>query len=113
MNGKIVSWQGISGHIYQFEEHPLNANFTANIDGNYIFAKQTINGYNAIYIGEGDLKTRIADHLRDGSLTKKGTTHIHAHTNPSASSRKSEEEDLLAYSTEAYVPTGCNVNEGG
>jgi hypothetical protein len=112
MPNEILTWSGCFQR-YNFEKYPINTSF-ADVDGNYIFAKEVNPSYyEAIYIGEGNLKDRIVAHIKDGCVTKKGATHIFAHTNSNANNRKSEEEDLLCFNTEAYAPKGCNIKEGG
>ena len=113
MSNETVNWQGGSGKQYAFTIYPIGTNFNPNQDGNYIFAKQTRTGWDAIYIGEGDLQTRTHDNEHRTCAIKKGATHIHAHLNKSEKARKAEETDLLAYNTEAYQPSGCNNKIGG
>jgi len=108
-----VNWQGKSGNTYSFEIFNIIFNFNPNQDGNYIFAKQTQTGWDAVYIGEGDLKTRTSDEQHSKCAIRKGATHIHAHLNNNEKNRKAEETDLLEYNTEAYHPTGCNIKIGG
>ncbi len=113
MNNETINWQGGSGKHYSFTIFSIETDFNPNQDGNYIFAKQTQTGWNAIYIGEGDLQTRVHDKEHRGCVIKKGATHIHAHLNKNEKKRKDEEVDLLAYNSEAYHPIGCNIKIGG
>lgn len=106
-------WQGKNGNTYEFTVYPIDISFKSKVDGNYIFAKQTMRGWDAVYIGEGDLKTRTEAHKNDGCVLRKGATHIHAHTNNNEEARKQEESDLLGFNSEAYEPNGCNVKIGG
>ena len=113
MNNETVKWQGGSGNQYSFTIFPIEINFKPDQDGNYIFAKQTQLGWDAVYIGEGDLQIRVHDKEHRNCAIKKGATHIHAHLNKYEKNRKEEEADLLSYNTEAYQPTGCNIKIGG
>ncbi len=107
-------WNGGSGRGYEFSIYTIDAKFSQGQNGNYIFAKQSlVAGWVAVYIGEGDLKTRIDAHRIDGCITEKGATHIYAHINIDDNSRKEEESDLLIAHAEAYEPIGCNVKIGG
>ena len=108
-----VDWTGASGKKYTYHVHDLNFDPNPNQDGNYIFEKVVNSVWNAVYVGEGDLKERIAAAKRDGCVTRKAATHIHAHLNGSEKNRKAEEADILAGNPEAYEPTGCNKKTGG
>jgi hypothetical protein len=112
MDKEKVNWQGKSGTPYTFTVFSIETNFDPNQDGNYIFAKRTQTGWDAIYIGEGDLQTRTRDEQHRTCAIRKGATHIHAHLNRNEKIRKAEETDLLEYNTEAYHPTGCNIKIG-
>jgi len=90
----MISWKGRSGNTYDFTVFTIDVTFNPNENGNYIFAKKTQTGYDAVYIGEGDIKDRTEAHKREGCVIRKGATHIHAHLNNSEIARKNEEEDL-------------------
>lgn len=113
MNNQKQIWKGKSGQNYEFGVFDINFVFNPNQVGNYIFAKRTLLQWEAVYIGEGDIKERTESHKRDGCVIRKGATHIHAHLNNNEKFRKSEEYDLLAQNTEAYAPIGCNIKPGG
>ena len=113
MNTEKVYWPGLSGKHYEFEVFDIETQFYPNNDGNYIFAKRTMTGWNAVYIGEGDIRTRTSDEKHRNCAIGKGATHVHAHENNNESDRKDEEEDLLGYNTEAYHPVGCNLKISG
>ncbi len=113
MSNKKVNWQGERGNLYSFSIFPIETGFNPNQDGNYIFAKQTQTGWDAVYIGEGDLQTRTQDEEHRSCAIKKGATHLHVHLNNNETNRKAEESDLLGYNTEAYHPLGCNKKIGG
>lgn len=105
--GKI-NWTGKSNRNYLFTIYTKDTVFN-EIDSNYIFAKKTSAGWNAVYIGEGNLKTRTQDeeHLR--CATQKGFTHYHVHVNKNESARKSEETDLIQGNPECLFENGgCN-----
>ena len=113
---KPILWDDVNGRKYKFHILPLDFVFDPKDEGNYIFAKLTnpsTEYYDAVYIGEGNLNDRTKAHIREGCVTAKGATHIHAHLNADEDARKSEESGLLAKHTEAYVPLGCNIKIGG
>ena len=108
-----VNWPGRSGQQYTYSIHDLDWVPSAKQDGNYVFAKAVGAGWEAVYIGEGDLQTRRAAHLDKGCVTDKGSTHFHCHLNSSQSARLAEEADMLGGNLEAYEPVGCNERLGG
>jgi hypothetical protein len=81
VNEQIQIWQGLSGSKYKFQVYPIAVKFSPNQNGNYIFARQSLSGWEAVYIGQGDIKARTENHLRDLCVVNKGATHIHAHPN--------------------------------
>jgi hypothetical protein len=109
------NWLGASGKTYTYYIWPLPANFDPNQDGNYIFTKKNSAGqWVPIYIGQGDLQSRVGDsHHQARCIQSKGATHVHVHRNSGSQSRDAEETDLLARYTNAYAPSGCNVQLGG
>lgn len=109
------NWTGESGANYEYQIWQLPVAFDPNQNGNYIFARQNdARLWVPIYIGEGDLATRVNDsHHQAQCIKSKGATHVHAHLNQSAVNRKFEETDLLARYANAYKPTGCNERLGG
>ena len=108
-----ADWTGATGQTYEYSIYYLKVSLKEKLDGNYIFARQVSGGWEAVYIGEGVLNDRHADHLNNGCVVTKGATHFHCRLNSNAQSRRAEEVDLLGYNDEAYVPTGCNKKEGG
>jgi hypothetical protein len=110
--GKIY-WNGTQGRKYEYQIFHIRTIFKADQLGNYIFAKQVLGGWEAVYIGEGDLKTRTEDHKINNDVIKKGATHIHVHIANNKTESFAEETDLLLVHTEAYHPTGCNIKKGG
>lgn len=54
-----LSWDGASGESYIFKKFSLSVNFKPDQNGVYIFAKETSTGYDAVYIGQGDLKDAL------------------------------------------------------
>ncbi len=111
---EYVEWHGTSGRSYEYHIYDISFDPESNQDGNYIFAKQIPNGWEAVYVGEGDLKDR-KDAARGGEscVDRKGATHFHCHLNANAGDRKTEEADVLDGNPEAYAPTGCNERLGG
>jgi hypothetical protein len=113
MEQEKINWTGISGKIYQFTIYPKSTKFK-EIDGNYIFAKATTNGWDAVYIGEGDLKTRTQDTVHLTCAEKKKFTHFHVHVNKNKQHRKAEEEDLIQGNPECLSENGgCNETFNG
>jgi len=108
-------WTGASGTGYTYYIYQLPASFNPNQDGNYIFSKKNTEGrWVPLYIGEGDLVSRVSDsHHQAACIKTKGATHAHVHLNGTEKSRKAEEADLLARYTNAYKPNGCNEKPGG
>lgn len=106
-------WKGGSGKKYEFTVYSVDTIFDRGQNGNYIFAKLVNNIWQAVYIGEGDLRERTETHKYNGCVLQKGATHIHARINSDEQSRKDEETDLLVEYLEAYEPSGCNVKIGG
>ena len=108
-----VNWHGGTGQGYTYGVYGLNWPPAANQDGNYVFAKEVQDGWEAVYIGQGDLKTRRAAHLNDVCVTRKGATHFHCNLKRDESARLAEEADMLNGNSEAYEPIGCNERLGG
>jgi len=106
---ETVMWPGASGRKYKYHVHELSWPPAADQAGNYIFARKVANGWEAVYIGQGDLKARKNDHIGQGCVTRNGATHFHAHLNSNETDRLAEESDLLAQHVEVYGPTGCNT----
>ena len=108
-------WAGASGKTYTYYINQLPVSFNSDQDGNYIYSKLTATGkWAPIYIGEGDLASRISDsHHQAACIKSKGATHVHVHLNSLHTARKSEEEDLLTNYSSSYKPTGCNEKWGG
>ena len=108
-------WVGATGTNYTYYIHPLPVTFNSNQQGNYIWSKlNSENKWVPIYIGEGELSDRVSDqHHKIACIKAKGASHVHVHTNSDENKRKSEESDLLARYTNAYVPDGCNEKLGG
>lgn len=107
-------WTGVSGIPYTFYVHDNPTNFDPNQFGNYIYAKISDGKWVPIYIGEGELSERCCiQHHKALCIAARGATHVHAHLNENAATRKVEERDLLARYTNAYTPFGCNEKLGG
>jgi hypothetical protein len=101
--GSIV-WIGKSGKKYTHWLYKMGTEFLAT-PANYIFCKQSGNGYQAIYIGQtGNISERFDNHHKMPCITKNGATHICVHkSSESESERCVEESDLI----ENYQPI-CN-----
>lgn len=110
---QTVTWNGKSGASYKFEVYPKETIFI-DVDGNYIFAQETLTGWNAVYIGEGNLRTRTQDKEHLTCANRKGFTHFHVHANSNEHDRKYEETDLIAQHTECWIENGgCNATHDG
>ena len=113
MEEKLL-WKGATGYTYQYSVYPTSDVTPPDEDGNYIFcrAEYLTNNqikYNAIYIGQGNLKDRVGDnHHKIDCIREKNPTHVCLRINTNDSDRKAEEEDLLNMHNEAFPPTGCN-----
>jgi hypothetical protein len=106
-----VEWTGGSGRTYTFVVVPWPAPLEFGVvDGNYICARQTVNGdWMPVFIGEGDLADPCDEsHPRFDQLLKRGVTHLHCHINNDPAARRREAQDLLAGQTLAFMPVGCN-----
>lgn len=113
MANETAIWPGKSGKTYTFNVYGKNTSFK-EVDGNYIFAKRTQSGWNAIYIGEGDLMTRTQDEEHLKCANSKGFTHYHAHVNQDETARKQQEADLVGGNPECLIENGgCNETKSG
>ena len=107
-HGKI-KWKGISVKEYTYEIFSKSSTFSPDQEGNYIFAKQTITGWDAVYIGQGDLATRTQDKAHLDCVNNKGFSHYHVHINNSEIDRKHEEEDMIEGNLECLSENGGDV----
>ena len=113
MEQEKIIWTGKSGTQYTFTIYSKDTIFD-EIDGNYIFAKKTTKVWYAVYIGEGDLKTRTQDEEHLKCAEQKGFTHYHVHVTNNETARKFEETDLIQGNTECLVENGgCNKTIDG
>ena len=104
-----VKWKGKSGNEYTYHIYSKQSTFKPNQDGNYIFAKQAFNSWKAVYIGQGDLKTRTQDETHLKCANKKEFTHYHVRLNNNESNRLSEETDMIQGNLECLEQNGgCN-----
>ena len=101
-------WPGASGQTYTYYIHDLNWVPKADQDGNYIFARQEGGVSYAVYVGQGDLKSRRQAALDEGCVTRKGATHYHCHNNSDRNARLAEESDIIEGNPETKAPKGCN-----
>ena len=91
-----VRWDGHGGRKYDYYVFPVDARWN-DVEGNYIFAQLTNEGWKALYIGEtGSLKNRVGPHHERWICAKRrGMTHIHAHVSVSSEIiRRREKADL-------------------
>ncbi len=104
-----VQWRGASGENYRFDAYAVNQGFDEQQTGVFIIARAAPGGWEAVYIGQGELKSEVMYRLNDHAVMDKLPTHIHIHKNGAESSRRAIAADLLAEHTEAFEPHGCNV----
>lgn len=93
------NWSGASGAEYQYEIYPLDATFRP-LPGNYIYAKQTEDGYWVpVYIAQTrDLHQRLEGHVKLEDAVAHGATHLHAHyCSAGQAARCTEERDLIQH----------------
>lgn len=110
---ETYEWKGVSGISYTFGIYPKNQKFN-HVEGNYIFAKETDSGWDAVYIGEGFLDDRTQDEVHLKCAESKGFTHYHAHINENERARKDEETDLIEGNPECLEENGgCNQTATG
>jgi hypothetical protein len=113
MEKNEVIWTGKSGKKYTFTVYSKGTTFN-EVDGNYIFAKNKTTSWEAVYIGEGDLKTRTQDKEHLKCAENKGFTHYHVHKNSDEKLRKAEETDLIEGNPECLFENGgCNKTIDG
>lgn len=113
MEPEKIIWTGKSGLTYTYYVYVKGTTFKKS-DGNYIFAKKTTNGWDAVYIGEGDFETRPQDEEHLKCAEKKGFTHYHVHLNSNETNRKAEETDMIQGNQECLIENGgCNKTATG
>ena len=113
MEAEKINWTGKSGAKYTYSIFPKGTTFK-KLNGNYIFAKKTTNGWNAVYIGEGDLESRTQEEEHLKCAVKKGFTHYHVHVNSNEEYRKAEETDMIQGNSECLEENGgCNKTSTG
>ncbi|MDE2195871.1 MAG: hypothetical protein KGJ56_01585 [Gammaproteobacteria bacterium] len=96
MSNRKVQWRGATGNVYEYEIHGMDFNPQPGDYGNYIFARETPIGWYAVYIGQGELETRIRKHPT-GKKASMRASHIHVHINNNdAQTRLAEAKDLRA-----------------
>ena len=75
-------WEGATGYSYQYSVYPISDVTPPDEDGNYIFCRAEFLAdkrikYNAIYIGQGNLKDRVSDnHHKIDCIRGKNPTHV-------------------------------------
>lgn len=113
MSNPDLYWSGASDAKYGYWSCKLPYSCDPGQNGNYIFTKLVNNIWVPIYIGQGDLNSRIHDETHYACAIRKGATHVHVHTTATESASRAEEQDLLEGHPSAYAPTGCNEKVGG
>lgn len=108
-----VNWLGASGTIYSYFVYPIHERPPTNDKGNYIFAKRRpLGGWDAVYVGQGELRNRYDAAIREKCVNRKGATHYHRHMNPIDVRREAEEADIIDGHPECRAPDGCNEVSG-
>ncbi|TNE29081.1 MAG: hypothetical protein EP346_07035 [Bacteroidetes bacterium] len=109
-----VKWTGASGKTYIFDVFDKLTSFK-EIDGNYIFARlKGLSYWEAVYIGQGDLKARTQDKEHLQCASRNGFTHYHVLVESDVDLRKSIEEDLILNNPECLEENGgCNKSITG
>lgn len=102
-------WRGASGQHYRFDVYPLEQGIERAEQGVYIFARRSGEEWEAVYIGQGELKVDVDYKTVDRCVAEKRATHVHVHSNGSEDRRRAACADLLAAHIEAYEPHGCNM----
>jgi hypothetical protein len=99
MMADYIDWPTLLGeHRYWFMATPWDATSIQSVAGNYMFVRQTLEGWVPVYIGiADDLSSRVPSHDRWADAVAAGATHIMGHTNPTVSLRVAEEAALIAY----------------
>ena len=103
MNGGTYIWEGRSGAVYHYTVARITYGGSGkssgldSVAGNYIFARESGRGYEALYVGQtSDLSERINDHEEWDCVQSRGVTHIHYHRNDGGERmRRDEETDLI------------------
>ncbi|MBD3317117.1 MAG: GNAT family N-acetyltransferase, partial [Chitinivibrionales bacterium] len=109
MSTEKAVWQGASGERYHFEVHSLEEGIEKAAPGVYILARQSPDGWEAIYIGQGELKVDVDYKTLDRCVSEKHVTHVHIHVDGTEDRRRATCADLLAAHIEAFEPHGCNA----
>ena len=111
MSDDVVDWIGQSGETYRYHVHNFDWRPSSDQNGNYIFAKVVKGVWNAVYVGQGDLRDRYDDAINEGCVTRKGATHYHVHLNVNEDARRVEETDIINGNLECRWPVGCNGHD--
>lgn len=102
-------WRGASKNTYSYSIHDRGSLPERDQIGNYVFAKLTNGEWNAIYVGQGNLRECHQSALGVGCVQLKAASHFHYHLNENEKERLAEEKDLLDGHAEAHAPGGCNL----
>jgi hypothetical protein len=90
-------WRGASGESYKYYVIPISNTFK-DTPGNYIYAKLTPKGWEALYIGQSSSLSRRPEvgSERERAAVRLGASHVHAHiSGEDEGARKKEEFDLI------------------
>jgi hypothetical protein len=108
----VAEWRGAQGTPYRFWVYPLGCRFAAGQAGTYIIARRRADGWDPLYVGQGDLDNRSRHHHQADCLRARGATHIHARAGGEEPGRIAERDDILAAHPAAEAPRGCNERFG-
>ena len=102
-----VCWVGASRKKYGYWSRPLPYACKPGDHGNFIFCKLINDEWVPVYIGHGELKSRLSDPAHYGYAVRKGATHVHVRMNSMEQARIEEAQDLLEGYPEAGKQEGC------
>ena len=104
-----TTWIGISGKEYPYELVPLGASLPES-NGNYVFTKNLLGTWHAVYVGQGYLPARYQAAIKEGCVQRHGATHYSYHIRHANNedARKKEESDIIDGNPECKAPAGCN-----
>lgn len=93
-----IDFIGASGAAYRYVAR--GAQRLSPSGGNYVFARDTPNGLEVVYVGEVESLMTLADERWPEAQARFGATHAFVRLNVTASVRRHERQDLIG----AYAP---------
>ena len=101
-------WTGVSGIGYRFAVYAIGDPVDEFELGVYVFSRKLPEGWEAVLVGEGELKVEIDYRINEHRVIDKSATHVHVHHERDPQRRSSIVADLLGKHIEAFEPAGCN-----